>query len=143
MASRTRAQRRRARKAVRVVERPSDAGKPPAVALIQGDARSLPFPDETFACCICSPPYYCKVHYGDDRREIGWAADVEIYVRELVGVYREVRRVLREDGTLFIVLDDTRAKDGRLLRVPLPSLAFTRDAAKLDAAAQDSLHYTI
>jgi DNA modification methylase len=75
--------------------------------LHMGDCREvLPtLPAETVHCCVTSPPYWGLRDYGC-AGQIGLEASVAEYVAELVGVFREVRRVLRDDGTVFLNLGD-------------------------------------
>ena len=65
------------------------------------------------ACCT-SPPYWGLRRYaglGDDQ--LGLEATPEEYVANLVAVFREVRRVLRDDGVLFVVIGDSFARDAK------------------------------
>jgi DNA modification methylase len=79
--------------------------------LIVGDCRKVlaSLPDESVDCCVTSPPYFGLRDYGKDG-QIGLEQTPEAYVQELVGVFREVRRVLRDDGTLWLNLGDTYAR---------------------------------
>ena len=63
-------------------------------------------PDESVNCCVTSPPYYALRDYGMDA-QIGREDSPEEYIRRLVLVFREVRRVLTEDGTLWLNIADT------------------------------------
>jgi DNA modification methylase len=78
--------------------------------IIQGDCieglRTLP--DASVHCCVTSPPYWGLRDYGHDG-QIGLEATPEAYVARMVEVFREVRRVLRDDGTLWLNLGDTYA----------------------------------
>lgn len=56
-------------------------------------------------CVVTSPPYWGLRDYGM-AAQIGLEPSVEAYIEELVGVFREVRRVLRDDGTLWINMGD-------------------------------------
>lgn len=58
--------------------------------------------------CITSPPYWGLRDYGVDG-QIGLEASPAAFIAELVDVFREVRRVLRDDGTLWMNLGDTYA----------------------------------
>jgi DNA modification methylase len=62
-------------------------------------------PDGTFQCCVTSPPYWGLRDYGHPD-QIGLEPTVQEYVEKLVAVFREVRRVLRPDGTLWLNLGD-------------------------------------
>jgi DNA modification methylase len=66
------------------------------------------FPDESIDCCVTSPPYYGLRDYGVDG-QIGLEATPEAYVAKLVEVFREVRRCLKNEGTLWLNLGDTYA----------------------------------
>lgn len=85
----------------------------PRVRIVIGDARSTGLPDRHFHACITSPPYFGLREYGDDEREIGGEATLDEYVEEMVGVGREVRRVLRDDATWWLNLGDGYAHTGR------------------------------
>jgi DNA modification methylase len=63
-------------------------------------------PDEFIDCCITSPPYYGLRDYGV-ADQIGLEETPEQYVQKLVEVFREVRRVLKSDGTLWLNLGDS------------------------------------
>lgn len=63
-------------------------------------------PDESVNCCVTSPPYYGLRDYGVDG-QIGLESTPEQYIERLVAVFREVRRVLRDDGTLWLNLGDS------------------------------------
>lgn len=56
--------------------------------------------DNSVNCCITSPPYYGLRDYGNNE-QIGLEATPEEYIGKLVEVFREVRRVLTNDGTLW------------------------------------------
>lgn len=58
--------------------------------------------------CVTSPPYYGLRDYGING-QIGLEASVEEYIERLVGIFREVRRVLRPDGTLWLNIGDSYA----------------------------------
>ena len=65
-------------------------------------------PDESANCCVTSPPYWGLRDYGVDG-QIGLEETPDQYVAKMVAVFREVRRVLRDDGTLWLNLGDTYA----------------------------------
>ncbi len=64
--------------------------------------------DNSVNCCITSPPYYGLRDYGNDE-QIGLEATPEEYIGKLVEVFREVRRVLTNDGTLWVNIGDSYA----------------------------------
>ncbi len=57
-------------------------------------------------CCVTSPPYWNLRNYGKDG-QIGLEDELSDYINKLVLVFREVRRVLKDDGTLWLNLGDT------------------------------------
>lgn len=63
---------------------------------------------ESVHCCITSPPYFGLRDYGCEG-QIGLEKSLEDYVEVLVRVFREVNRVLRYDGTLWLNLGDSYA----------------------------------
>jgi DNA modification methylase len=80
------------------------------IRLLCGDAleQLRLLPDESVQCCITSPPYWGLRDYGI-AGQLGLQRTPEEYVAKLVGVFREVRRVLRNDGTLWLNLGDCYA----------------------------------
>jgi DNA modification methylase len=77
-------------------------------SLLVGDCRSvLPtLPAGSVHCVVTSPPYFGLRDYGV-AGQIGLEATPDEYVAALVGVFRDVRRVLRKDGTLWCNLGDS------------------------------------
>jgi DNA modification methylase len=65
-------------------------------------------PDQSVHTCVTSPPYFGLRDYGHDG-QIGLEPTPEEFVAKLVEVFREVRRVLRDDGTLWLNLGDSYA----------------------------------
>lgn len=78
------------------------------ITILQGDCRETlkQLPDCSVHCCVTSPPYYGLRDYGCDG-QIGLEASPAEYVQQMVDVFREVRRVLRPDGTLWLNLGDS------------------------------------
>ena len=87
------------------------------LTIIQGDARTIlpKIPVESFQCCITSPPYWGLRDYQSEG-QIGAEIYVDDYVQNLVAVFREVRRVLREDGTLWLNIGDSYTSGNRTWR---------------------------
>jgi DNA modification methylase len=81
--------------------------------IIQGDCveslRTLP--DASVHCCVTSPPYWGLRDYGHDG-QIGLESTPKAYVARMVEVFREVRRVLRDDGTCWVNLGDSYCGGG-------------------------------
>ena len=82
--------------------------------LYQGDCIEVMrgMPDEFVQTCVTSPPYWGLRDYGVDG-QLGLAPTPEEYVANLVEVFREVKRVLRKDGTLWLNLGDSYAGSGK------------------------------
>jgi DNA modification methylase len=83
------------------------------VALYCGDCLEVlrTLPEQSVHCCVTSPPYYGLRDYGCDG-QIGLEQTLDDYVAKMVEVFREVRRVLRDDGTLWLNLGDSYAGGG-------------------------------
>lgn len=82
--------------------------------IIQGDALTVlkTLPDEFIDCCVTSPPYWGLRDYGVEG-QLGLEKTPEEYVAKMVEVFREVRRVLRDDGVLFLNLGDSYYGSGK------------------------------
>ena len=70
------------------------------------------FPDGCINCCVTSPPYFNLRDYGIDG-QIGLEESPSAYVKHLVKVFREIKRVLRDDGTLWVNIGDCYAGSGK------------------------------
>jgi DNA modification methylase len=81
-----------------------------SVRILTGDCRDVlrSLPDESVNCCVTSPPYFGLRDYGVNG-QIGLEETPAAFVAEMVSVFREVRRVLRKDGTLWLNLGDSYA----------------------------------
>lgn len=64
-------------------------------------------PDKSVFTCITSPPYWGIKDFGGGKGQLGLEETVEEYVENIVKVFREVKRVLRDDGTLWLNMGDT------------------------------------
>lgn len=78
------------------------------VTVYQGDVRDClaELPDESVDCCVTSPPYWGLRDYGV-AGQLGLEPTPDEYVQNMVDVFREVRRVLRSSGTLWLNLGDS------------------------------------
>lgn len=87
--------------------------------VLQGDASQLVkrLPRDKFRAIITSPPYFGHRHYGSDGSEIGREQAVDEYLDSLAEVFSACRRLLSDDGSLWIVIGDTRRRKEKL-RVP-------------------------
>jgi DNA modification methylase len=92
----------------------SDSHRP---LFLCGDAQTLlaEFPGDTIDCCVTSPPYWGKRVYNGGG--IGLEDDFREYVRNLAGVFAEVRRVLKPTGSLWLNIGDSYLSK-RLLGIP-------------------------
>jgi DNA modification methylase len=81
--------------------------------IIQGDVRDVlrTLPDESVHMVCTSPPYFALRDYGIPG-QIGLELTPAAFVQTMVEVFREVRRVLRKDGTLWLNLGDSYAGGG-------------------------------
>lgn len=82
--------------------------------IITGDALEVlkTIPDACCSTCVTSPPYYGLRNYGEEG-QIGLEETPGEYIERLVEVFREVRRVLKNDGTLWLNIGDSYANDGK------------------------------
>lgn len=82
--------------------------------ILQGDVfeKLKELPDESVDCVVTSPPYWALRDYGFSG-QIGLEPTVQEYVDKMVAVFREVRRVLKNEGTLWLNLGDTYAGSGK------------------------------
>ena len=76
--------------------------------ILQGDVieRLKDIEDNTIQCVVTSPPYWGLRDYGEDN-QLGLEETPEEYVENMVKVFREVRRALKDDGTLWLNLGDS------------------------------------
>ncbi len=84
------------------------------IKLLQGDALALlkSLKPNVINTCITSPPYWGLRDYGMPN-QLGLEKSPQEYVTNLVEIFREVRRVLRDDGTLWLNLGDCYAGSGK------------------------------
>jgi DNA modification methylase len=78
---------------------------------ILADARTIPLQSGSVQCVVTSPPYWGLRDYGI-AGQLGLEPTPDAYVAALVGVFREVWRVLRDDGTLWLNLGDSYGARG-------------------------------
>ena len=79
--------------------------------ILQGDVieRLKDIEDNTIQCVVTSPPYWGLRDYGEDD-QLGLEETPEEYVENMVNVFREVKRVLKDDGTLWLNIGDSYAR---------------------------------
>jgi len=90
------------------------------------------FPDDSIDCCISSPPYWGLRDYGIGG-QIGLEKTPEEYVNNIVNIYREIKRVLKKEGTCWLNLGDSyyNYRPGKGQRVTPNSIA-SQKAAEMD-----------
>ena len=73
-----------------------------------GDSRDVlkDYPDKCVDLCVTSPPYWGLRDYGVDN-QIGLELERDEYIGELVSVFDDVHRILKDDGTMFLNLGDS------------------------------------
>lgn len=78
------------------------------IEIYEGDCRQIlsDLAEQSINCCVTSPPYFGLRDYGNDD-QIGLEQTPDEFVEALVGVFREVKRVLRDDGTVWLNLGDS------------------------------------
>lgn len=81
--------------------------------ILQGDSLAVlkTFQSESVDCVITSPPYFGLRDYGIEG-QIGLEKSPELFVEKLTEIFREVRRILKKKGTLWLNLGDSYATDG-------------------------------
>ena len=85
--------------------------------MINGDTRDIikRLPDDTFRCVVTSPPYWGVRDYGVEN-QIGAEPDLQDYIKALVEIFSEVRRVLKSDGTFWLNIGNTYTSGRRKWR---------------------------
>lgn len=88
-------------------------------AFITGDAAEIlsSLPAGVFQTCVTSPPYWSLRDY-HIKGQIGLEPSIDDYICSLVAIFAEVKRVLREDGTLWLNIGDSYTSGGRTWRAP-------------------------
>lgn len=83
-------------------------------SIVNGDCRTelQKLEAKSIQTCVTSPPYFGLRDYGVDG-QIGLEPTVQEYVSEMVAVFREVKRVLKDDGTLWLNLGDSYSGSGK------------------------------
>jgi len=77
--------------------------------ILYGDCRDTlkNVTNSSVQMCVTSPPYYGLRDYGGEKNQIGQEQTPEQFIDELVKVFREVRRTLKDDGTLWLNIGDS------------------------------------
>tara|TARA_R100001463_G_scaffold43278_1_gene90366 strand:+ start:207 stop:1370 length:1164 start_codon:yes stop_codon:yes gene_type:complete len=84
------------------------------IKILQGNCldKLKELPDQSVNTCITSPPYWGLRDYGEGE-QLGMEDTPEEFVNNMVEVFREVKRVLRDDGTVWLNLGDSYSSGGR------------------------------
>ena len=77
--------------------------------ILYGDCRETlkNVTNSSVQMCVTSPPYYGLRDYGGEKNQIGQEQTPEQFIDELVKVFREVKRTLKDDGTLWLNIGDS------------------------------------
>lgn len=77
--------------------------------IICGDALEIlkTLPDNSIQCCVTSPPYYSLHDYGHDK-QIGLEGSISEYLKNLINVFSEVKRVLKPNGILWVNISERK-----------------------------------
>lgn len=83
------------------------------IQILTGDSLEIlpTLEEEAIQCCVTSPPYWGLRDY-DHPSQIGAESSPELYVENLVAIFRQVWRVLKKDGTLWLNVGDGYARNG-------------------------------
>jgi len=89
------------------------------IKILQGNCldKLKDLPEQSVNTCITSPPYFGLRNYQEEE-QLGMENTPEEFVENLVEVFREVKRVLRDDGTVWLNLGDTFLKNKQLGCIP-------------------------
>ena len=95
------------------IAKPIVTSSPGINEIIHGNCLGVlkTLPDRSVDCCVTSPPYFGLRDYGTDE-QIGLEETPELFVAKMVEVFTEVKRVLKDDGTLWLNLGDSYASQG-------------------------------
>lgn len=82
--------------------------------IIQGDALEIikTLPTESVDCIITSPPYFNLRDYGVDG-QIGLEKTYQEFIKKLIDIFNEIKRVLKKEGTCFVNLGDSYSGSGK------------------------------
>lgn len=85
--------------------------------ILSGDTRNIiqELPDEFYASCITSPPYWGKRDYGYNG-QIGAEPTLDEYITDLVLIFRKLKRKLKNEGTFWLNIGDTYTSGNRTWR---------------------------
>jgi len=89
------------------------------ISVYLADSRNklADFSDNVFQTCVTSPPYWGLRDY-DHPNQIGAEPILDNYIKDLVAVFRQIHRVLKDDGTFWLNIGDAYTSGGRTWRAP-------------------------
>jgi DNA modification methylase len=98
--------------------------------IYNGDSLEIlkTLPDESIDCCVSSPPYYGLRDYGV-AGQIGLEETPEQFIKKLVCVFNEVKRVLKPEGTLWVNMGDSYVGSGGDRKKPVSNEIFNLQQA--------------
>ena len=113
-----------------------------SVTILQGDCLDVlkTLPEQSVHCCVTSPPYWGLRDYGHDG-QLGLESTPDEYVAKMVAVFAEVRRVLRDDSTVWLNLGDSYA-GGKMGRDDYGDLSSGLNNAKQGSGKTGNKHST-
>ena len=87
------------------------------IQIVQGDVREKlkSLPDNIFDCCVTSPPYWGMRDYGHEG-QIGAEKNLPDYIKNLTETFREIKRTMKDTGTLWLNIGNTYTSGGRSWR---------------------------
>jgi site-specific DNA-methyltransferase (cytosine-N4-specific) len=85
--------------------------------ILKGDSKTIikELPDNFYACCVTSPPYWGKRDYGYNG-QIGAEIELDDYITNLVSIFHNIKNKLRDDGTLWLNIGDSYTSGNRTWR---------------------------
>jgi len=99
--------------------------------ILHADAHDIPLADQTVQCVVTSPPYWGLRDYKLGKRGIGLEPTPDLYVQHIVEIFREVKRVLRDDGTLWLNMGDCYTSMLRSGRDESPGVGAKQEMSKV------------
>jgi len=102
------------------------------IELLHGDCLEVmkAMSEQSVNCCVTSPPYWGLRDYGNDA-QLGLEPTPDEYISKMVAVFHEVKRVLRDDGTLWLNIGDSYWSDTLSRKDPVESMWGNRPASDL------------
>jgi site-specific DNA-methyltransferase (adenine-specific) len=90
-------------------------------------------PDKSVDCCVTSPPYYMLRNYGGNEGLIGLEKTPSEYITNLISIFRQVYRVLKDEGTLWVNIGDSYGRGNSNNSKSMTGLPFRFALAMIDS----------